>query len=307
MARRGVSRRVPGAPEADTVSAGSARGIAGVFAGFPRPRPGRPGDPGLFGPGSMVWRVNGEAATVLGGGRALLMQVAHPMVSAGVADHSDFSRDAFARLWRTLDAVLTIAFGDERQARAAAERVTEIHARVVGERRGSSYLALDPALLLWVHATLVDTALVTYESFVGPLGPDEREGYHDEMKRFAAAFRLPAEAVPARLVDLRAYLEDTIRGLEVTDEARLLARGIIRPEVPMTLLPLRGLLGEATAGLLPPALRRGFRIPWGPARERALRGAAWGVRRTLPALPAKVRRWPHAVAAEARLRAQVGE
>jgi uncharacterized protein (DUF2236 family) len=122
--------------------------ISDVLLGFPRPEPGRRGDPGLFGPGSMVWRVNGETAMLLGSGRALLMQIAHPMVAAGVADHSDFEADAFDRLWRTLDAVLTVAFGDTEQALEAADRVRGIHGRVIGRRGGRTYSALDHELLL---------------------------------------------------------------------------------------------------------------------------------------------------------------
>src|SRR5438445_12581788 len=132
------------------MAAPAAPGYADVFRAFPRPRGGRPGDPGLFGPGSMVWRVNGEAVLILGGARALLLQVAHPMVAAGVVDHSDFGARPYARLWHTLDVVLTITFGDSEQSADAAERVAEIHRRVMGERHGRPYSALDPDLLLWV-------------------------------------------------------------------------------------------------------------------------------------------------------------
>jgi uncharacterized protein (DUF2236 family) len=271
-----------------------------MFRSFPKPAPGRQGDPGLFGPGSMVWRVNGETAMLLGSGRALLMQIAHPMVAAGVADHSDFEADGFDRLWRTLDAVLTVAFGDTEQALAAAGRVRGIHGRVAGSRGGRAYAALDPDLLLWVHATLLDTALVTYQRFVGPLAPDETELYYEEMKRFAATFGVPAEILPPNVAAFRRYLHQELSGLKVTPEARRLAEGILAPPAPAALAPVRGLLRASTVGLLPERLRGPFGLTWGPARDRALEAAAAALRRTLPALPSKVRMWPHATAATAR-------
>jgi uncharacterized protein (DUF2236 family) len=248
----------------------------------------------------MVWRVNGETAMLLGSGRALLMQIAHPMVAAGVADHSDFEAGAFDRLWRTLDAVLTVAFGDTEQALAAADHVTGIHRRVVGRRGGRSYSALDPDLLLWVHATLVDTALVTYPRFVGPLAPGDQERYYQEMKRFAGSFGVPPEILPPDLVDFRRYLQEAVATLEVTPEARRLVIGILAPPAPGLLAPVRGLLRASTVGLLPGRLRGAFGLAWEPARDRALGTAAGAVRRTLPALPSKVRMWPHARAAMAR-------
>lgn len=248
----------------------------------------------------MVWRVNGETATLLGSGRALLMQIAHPLVAAGVADHSDFEADPFDRLWRTLDAVLTVAFGDTEQAFAAADRVRGIHGRVTGSRGGRTYSALDHELLLWVHATLVDSALVTYERFVEPLGPDEAERYHEEMKRFAGAFGVPRDVLPPDIAFFRRYMDEQLVGLHVTPEACRLADGILAPPTPMSLAPFRGLLRASTVGLLPGRLREPLGLTWGPARERALQVAAAAIRRTLPLVPANVRRWPHARAALAR-------
>src|SRR6266513_343490 len=130
----------------------------------------------MFGPGSLTWRINGEAVLLLGGGRALILQVAHPKVAAGVAEFSDYREDPWRRLYRTLDVTLKIAFG-------APEGLRRAHHRVVGtDDRGEPYRALDPDLLLWVHATLIDTALTMYERYVGPLTPRERELHYAEMK-----------------------------------------------------------------------------------------------------------------------------
>ena len=138
---------------------------------------------GLFGPTSVTWRVNREAVLLLGGGRALLMQIAHPLVAAGVADHSDFRSDPLGRLRRTLEAMLTITFGTVEEAKRTLRSVNGIHAKVCGTLEeatggfaaGSRYQARDPRLLLWVHATLVDTSIVVYRRYVGDLSDEEWE------------------------------------------------------------------------------------------------------------------------------------
>src|ERR1700704_720385 len=122
--------------------------------------------PGLYEDDSITRRVNRENILLLGGGRALLMQLAHPKVAAGVDDHSDFRPRPIRRLRRTVVMTMAIVFGKRETALAAARSVNQAHGRVQGE----DYRALDPDLLLWVHATLVDSALVTYEKFVPPLG-----------------------------------------------------------------------------------------------------------------------------------------
>ena len=255
----------------------------------------------MFGPGSAAWRIGGERlVTVVGGGRALLMQIAHPLVAAGVADHSDFEADPFARLWRTIGVVLDVVFGDHDQAAAAAERVNRIHAEVVGERDGSPYRALEPELLLWVHATLVDTALVTYARFVRPVAPAEGDRYYQEMKRSAALFRVPDDILPPDLPAFRRYLRTEISRLRVGEEARRLAGGILDPPLPWPLAPAGSLLRQATIGLLPARLRSAFGFCWTENRERVLRASAWIIRRTLPLLPANIVRWPHVRASQAR-------
>src|SRR2546429_319415 len=119
----------------------------------------------FFPPDAVVRRVDGEAVLLLGGGRALLMQLAHPMVARGVAEHSQFEADPFSRLQRTLDAVTTIVFGTEDEARQVAAVVGAVHERVFGD----GYRANDPDLLMWVHATLIDTALRVHARFLRPL------------------------------------------------------------------------------------------------------------------------------------------
>src|SRR5438105_12780498 len=151
----------------------------------------------LPGPGSVAWRVNREAALLLGGGRALLMQVAHPKVAAGVAEHSDFQRDPLARLNRTLELSLALSFGSREQVRAAARQINRVHERVAGD----GYSALDPDLLLWVHATLVDSAILTYRTFVGRLTASETEEYYQEAKPIGVLLGIPPDRFPAEHSD----------------------------------------------------------------------------------------------------------
>jgi uncharacterized protein (DUF2236 family) len=244
----------------------------------------------LFPPGTLARRVNAETALLLGGGRALLLQLAHPMVAAGVADHSDFRRDAFGRLANTLDLTLTVAFGDEDQRRAVLTRVAD------------TYRALDPELLLWVHATLVDTAVVTHERFIGSIGPVARDRYHEEMKYQAVAFGVPKDRVPRSFEDLRGYMDGMVETLEVTDEARALSRGVLRPPSPSALRPLVEVMRFLTVGLLPERIRAGYGLTWGPRCDRVVVALASALRGgVVPLLPDALRRWPHARDADRRL------
>jgi uncharacterized protein (DUF2236 family) len=275
-------------------------GIGEVVGGFPRPEPGRPGDPGLFGPGSLAWRINAESILLLGGGRALLMQIAHPLVAAGVADHSDFDERPFDRLWRTVDAVLTVIFGDAEQSRAAVEHVNAVHARVRGAR-DVPYAATDPELLLWVHATLVDSSIQAYDRFVRPLGGHARDRYYREMRRMATAFGVPEQIQPPSYAAFRAYLDRAIAGLRIGDESRAIARRVLSPPAPMVLLPAGLLGGLASVGLLPPRIRSGLGLRWNRGTQAAFDGVAATLRATVPLLPDRIRRWPHARVAERRV------
>lgn len=268
---------------------------------LPGPGPGRAGDPGLYPLGSVARRVNAETVLLLTGGRALLLQLAHPMVAAGVADHSDFLHDPFGRLARTLDLTLTVSFGDADQRHAAAARVAEAHRLVTGEHDGRSYRALDPELLLWVHATLVDSALVGYQRFVGRITEEARERYHAEMRWQAAAFGVPDDRLPPSLEDFRAYVNETVATLVVTDEARTLAQGVLRPRVPAPLHPAARTMAFMTTALLPDRIRTAYGLSWSARNERIFAAAAATIRATRPLLPDPLRRWPHARDADARM------
>src|SRR3981081_4146458 len=148
---------------------------------------------GLFDDRSITRRVSRENILMLGGGRALLMQLAHPKVAAGVDEHSDFRTQPIRRLRRTIHVTMAIIFGDRETALAAARSVNQVHAKV----RGTHYRALDPDLLLWVHATLTDSALVTYETFVRRLAAQEGGDFHEGSKRVEGMQWGPGNAAPA--------------------------------------------------------------------------------------------------------------
>ena len=240
---------------------------------------------------------------MLGGPRALLMQIAHPLVAAGVAAYSEFPIDAFARLWRTIDAMLAISFGDTEQSRQAALRVTAVHREVRGRADdGRPYSAMDPDLLLWVHATLVDSGLLVYRRFFGRLSDRDSERYVAEMGRLAVLMGVPEDGLITDLGAFTAYVDRTVSDLEVGRDALDLAPWILRPSVPLALRPVARFQELVTVGLLPPALRSEFGLSWSSRRERLLRASAAAARAVVPRLPGAIRRWPQARAAERRTR-----
>jgi uncharacterized protein (DUF2236 family) len=280
-----------------------------AHAGYRMAAMARGAHDGLFGPDTVTWRVNREAVLLAGGGRALLLQVAHPSVAAGVREHSSFDVDPWRRLLRTLDAVTTITFGARERAQRAARGLRGAHRGVRGVRAdGVAYDALDPDLLLWVWATLVDSALLVFQRVVAPLAPADLERYYVEQQRFAVACGVPEGHWPPTLADFRAYWEATVDGvLDVGDDARAIAAAVLDPALPGALAPLRPValpalaaLRLTTVGLLPPPVRDGYGFAWGSARQRVLDGSIAALRTVLPALPALAREFPAARAAERR-------
>jgi len=248
----------------------------------------------LPGPGSISWRVNREAALLLGGGRALLMQVAHPLVAAGVAEHSDFQRDPLARLSRTMELSLALTFGSREEVRAAARQINRTHERV----SGIGYQALDPELLLWVHATLIDSALLSYRTFVGPLTTAEAEAYYQEAKPIGALLGIPAGRFPPRLAEFDAYLEKMLAGPAQPDETgRKLAALVLRPPIRRMPGALFAPLEAITAGLLPEPLRRAYGLRWGRPSRALFSAVRAALPRLLSATPEVFRVVPPARAA----------
>lgn len=288
------------------------------------------GGRGWYGPGSEAWRLNREAVLLLGAGpRALLLQIAHPLVAEGVAAHSSFRADPWARLRATLRSYLTIVYGPPAVARREVERLVGLHRRIRGPvvdpvaraRFGAAYAALDPELLLWVHATLVDSTIVAVDAWLEPLDHERRARFYAETRPVGLAFGIPASLLPADLVAFEAYLARMIGPdgpIVVTPTARELARTILRPPLEPLAADL-GPLGRAlrpilravppaaygwslwpAVGLLPEGVRAGFWLPWG-RWERLV--AAWLVtawRGWARILPVGWRTMPQALAADRR-------
>jgi uncharacterized protein (DUF2236 family) len=269
-----------------------------------------PATPGFFSAQSTFWRVNRELIALLAGSRALLMQIAHPKVAAGVADHSGFKQDPLGRLHRTMNALWSIVFGEPAMARAALERVAGVHQKVRGavgpnepSFAGRSYDAFDPELLLWVHATLIDSGLVAYDNFVAPLSALDAARYYEESKTLARLFEIPDVIVPASLPDFQAYMTAMIAGdqIVVGATARSLARDILYPRV-WLLKPAGPLQRLITAGLLPAKLREAYELKWSEPRMKRFKLATRTIRTLLPLVPRPLRIVPHARAAERRAR-----
>jgi uncharacterized protein (DUF2236 family) len=263
---------------------------------------------GLYGPGSEAWALNREAMLLLGAGpRALLLQLAHPGVAAGVADHSDFRADPWARLQGTLRSYLRIVYGTGTAARSEIRRLNELHRTITGP----TYRARDPELSLWVHATLVDSTIVVADAWLEPLSRDRRARYYAETKPIGRAFGIPASLLPADLDAFEAYVAGALAPdgpIRVDATARELAHAVLHPPLGPVIPALAAVPPVAYAwtlwpaiGLLPPTVREAYELPWGPI-ERTV--AAWLVaswRAWRPLIPATYRQMPQALAADRRL------
>jgi uncharacterized protein (DUF2236 family) len=193
------------------------RSAAAQVSGVPE----HPADDGYFGPGSVAWRISGDAAGIVAGLRALLMQALHPLAMAGVDQHSAWRADPVGRLAATTAYLTTVTFGERAVAARVSEHVRRIHEHVRGTDpvTGQSYSAGDPALLLWVHAAFVDAAIVARDLFGTPLSPQDADRYVAEMVTAAELVGVPADQVPASAAALAAYIESVRPQLRSTPAA----------------------------------------------------------------------------------------
>ena len=257
---------------------------------------------GFYGPDSMMWRINREAVLLGAGPAALLLQVAHPLVAAGVAEHSTFEHDPFARLRGTLITTMDLVFGDGRRAEAAVRRLNSVHASV----RGEGYRALDPQLLLWVQVTLIKTSVDAYSRWVRPLSAGQREQFWQEARRVGVRLGIPLAQSPADWPALTGYWARMIADdgpIHATPTARRLSPLILRPPLPLLPNSVVGLLGLPGMALLPPRLRDEFGIKWTGRDEALARALSAGVRGWTSAVPGPLRWMPQARAAYRRIAA----
>jgi len=255
---------------------------------------------------SVAQMVNRETVVLLGWGRAILCQLAHPLVAAAVAEHSPFRDGPLAyvrRARRTVDAMLTLTFGRPDEIQAAADRINAVHRRINGTLRapagpfpaGTRFSAEDPELLRWVYATLLDSLPRAYAAFVRPLAADEWDRYCAEAAAAAPLLALPDALVPHSRRELGLYLDRMLEGgqIVVTPVARDMAWALFEPRLgPAT--PLFRLARTATIGLLPARLRAGYGFDWAATEQAEFRRLAARIRRMRSLVPPAAREWRRA-------------
>lgn len=268
-----------------------------------------PEETGLYSPEDSLWRIHRELLIVFSGSRALLMELAHPLVAAGVAQHSDFRRAPFGRLFRTVRMMQRLSFGSDRAARKSARQVNQCHAPVHGTlaygegafHGGTHYDANDPALRLWVFATSIDSILATHDHFVRPLSFAQKEAYYADSIRMARMLGVPPSHIPADYAAFQAYVQTMLTDgtLSVGPTALAIMEGLF--DYPL----IGGLLRLASApgmGLLPESLRDGFKISWTAADQRRLDRLGALCRKARATLPEIVWLQPEAWIGEVRWR-----
>ena len=273
---------------------------------------------GFYGPGSRMWHINREAVLLGAGPAATLLQVAHPLIAEGVAQHSDFRGDPFGRLRRTLATTMDLVFGDARTAESALRRLNGVHASVTGPVSDPSaamvtgadaYRALDPELLLWVQVTLIVTSIRAYARWVGPLAREDLEAFWSEARSVGVRMGIPLRVSPADWSTLTAYWARMLAPdgpIQVTDTARLLAPMLVRPPLPLTPGWAVDLLALPGLALLPKRIRDGYGIEWSARRGHAAGAIGRGVRLWTAAVPDTWRSMPQARAADRRVRNRPG-
>jgi uncharacterized protein (DUF2236 family) len=254
---------------------------------------------------SVTWNVNREVIVIAGWGRAILLQLAHPLIAAGVANHSSFRgslTSGFRRLSSTVGAMLSLTFGTDDEAIGAAARINCIHDRVSGRlgepagalQAGERYSAHDPELARWVHATLLESIPLTYEQLVGSLTTEERDRYCAEAAIIEPLFGIPEGLLPRDSAQLDAYVREMLdsRRIVVSSTSRAVARAILFPPGWRLIWPAFRALQLITIGLLPPAIREEYGFTWTPRDARALTRWTAALRLLHHATPRFVREWP---------------
>ena len=267
---------------------------------------------GIFGPDTLTWRIDREAVNFLGAGRALLLQLAHPWVAAAIAEHSNTFADPIGRFHRTFDIVFAMVFGSLDRALLSARQLHRRHSMIAGEMpetvgpfaAGSRYCANDIPSLRWVHATLVESALMAHDLVLPPLSAEERERYWTESRLFGTLFGLAADHLPADWSGFTAYTAAMAQSetLTVSPAAREIAAQIFGGTRPW-LRPPRW-YRALTARMLPDRLRAGFGFELDERDTRSAERALRWIRRVYPRLPDRLRYVGPYQEAQARLRGE---
>lgn len=258
-----------------------------------------------------MWRINREAVLLGSGPAALLLQIAHPLVAEGVAQHSSFAEDPFKRLHGTIATTMDLVFGDGARAERAVRKLNGVHRAVRGEPAdeqaralAASYRALDPELLLWVQATLIVTSVEVYGRWVQPLADDEKEPFWQEARRVGVRLGIGLNLSPADWPALMAYWQRMLSDdgpIHATETARRLAPVIVRPPIPYLPGFVIDLLALPGLSLLPARLRNEFGLAWGPGREVLAVAIGRLIRLWVAIVPVRLRSMPQARSALRRV------
>lgn len=258
------------------------------------------GDPGLFGPDSVCWRVHGDfTSMMIGGISALLLQALHPLALAGVWDHSNFREDLIGRLRRTGQFISGTTYGSRRDAEWLIDKVKRIHLGVTGTAPdGRPYAASDPDLLTWVHVAEVSSFLAAHLRYRNPqMSEADQDRYYAEVALIAE--RLGARAVPRSRAQVEAYLQAIRPQLLCDERSREILRILRSAPAPSALaVPMGHLMQQAGFDLLPGWAQA---LLGEPVSERRSRLIAAGVQRVAPLL-----RWAVRSAAVHRARRRMG-
>jgi uncharacterized protein (DUF2236 family) len=252
-------------------------------------------------------QIAGEALYLAGGGRALLLQIAHPAVGRGVAEHSDFANRMMDRLHATMTFVYAAVYATPEEFAFTRRSVNRAHAPVRAEAgpSGPAYNAYDPQLQLWVAATLYETMITLYERFFGPLSSGDAERVYREFTVLGSALQVPTSLWPADRQEFTRYWDGMVASLQPTDATREVAKQILYPRgIPLWLRLLFPQARLVTAGLLPESVRTAFALDWDDKHQRRYdRWMRWAVL-IYPRLPRSWRTRPKEQYLR-RLRAQV--
>ncbi|MEO5877166.1 MAG: oxygenase MpaB family protein [Streptosporangiaceae bacterium] len=267
-------------------------------------------DHGMFGPGSVTWRVMGEPVLMVGGIRALLLQSLHPHTMWGTAQNSDLMDPsaAWSRLGRTIDFVRIRTYGTAEEVERVGRRVRKLHSMMTGldPQTGETFPVDDPENLLWVHLGEVDSYLDVARRAGVPLSRADADRFVDEQRRAAAVVGLDPAGVPASVAEMAAYYREMRPSLFACGEAKNGLRRMFNPDVPAPFLPLKlAAPGLATlvVSTLPRWARRMYRLPGLPTTDLVATMTLKALYRTSHLIPEQYRYPPDAQRARALTRA----